>query len=68
MEQRTEEWFNARLGKVTASRIADLMANRHRLDDMGRTARGLGRIHDGTLLTRAIERVASLAVSVEQTF
>ena len=26
MEQRTEEWFNARLGKVTASRIADLMA------------------------------------------
>ena len=26
MEQRTAEWFNARLGKVTASRIADLMA------------------------------------------
>lgn len=26
MEQRTEEWFKARLGKVTASRIADLMA------------------------------------------
>lgn len=26
MEQRTEEWFLARLGKVTASRIADLMA------------------------------------------
>ena len=44
--------------------IADLMGNRHRLDDMGRTARGLGRIHDGTLLTRAIELVASLAVDV----
>lgn len=26
MEQRTEEWFAARLGKVTASRVADLMA------------------------------------------
>ncbi len=26
MEQRTEEWFNARLGKVTASRVADVMA------------------------------------------
>lgn len=26
MDQRTEEWFAARLGKVTASRIADVMA------------------------------------------
>lgn len=26
MEQRTDEWFNARLGKVTASRISDVMA------------------------------------------
>lgn len=26
MEQRTNEWFNARLGKVTASRISDVMA------------------------------------------
>lgn len=26
MEQRTDEWFNARLGKVTASRIGDIMA------------------------------------------
>ena len=26
MDQRTEEWFAARLGKVTASRVADLMA------------------------------------------
>ena len=26
MEQRTEEWFAARLGKVTASRVADLTA------------------------------------------
>lgn len=26
MEQRTQEWIEARLGKVTASRVADLMA------------------------------------------
>lgn len=26
MEQRTDEWFQARLGKVTASKIADVMA------------------------------------------
>jgi len=26
MEQRTDEWFQARLGKVTASRISDVMA------------------------------------------
>ena len=26
MEQRSEEWFAARLGKVTASRVSDLMA------------------------------------------
>jgi hypothetical protein len=26
MEQRSEEWFTARLGKVTASRVADIIA------------------------------------------
>ena len=26
MQQRTEEWYQARLGKVTASRIADIIA------------------------------------------
>lgn len=26
MEQRTEEWYSARLGKVTASRVADVIA------------------------------------------
>ena len=26
MEQRTEEWFNARLGKVTASRLNDILS------------------------------------------
>ena len=26
MEQRSEAWFQTRLGKVTASRIADVMA------------------------------------------
>lgn len=25
MEQRTEEWFAARAGKVTASRVSDVM-------------------------------------------
>ena len=26
MEQRSEEWFQARLGLVTASRVADVLA------------------------------------------
>ena len=26
MEQRTDDWFQARLGKVTASRVADVVA------------------------------------------
>ncbi|ECI4633284.1 exonuclease, partial [Salmonella enterica subsp. enterica] len=26
MEQRTDAWYQARLGKVTASRLADVMA------------------------------------------
>jgi hypothetical protein len=26
MEQKSEEWFKARLGKVTASRVADVLA------------------------------------------
>ena len=26
MDQRTDEWFNARIGKVTASRVADVVA------------------------------------------
>ena len=26
MEQRTEEWYASRLGKVTASRVADIVA------------------------------------------
>ena len=26
MEQQTEEWYSARLGKVTASRVADVIA------------------------------------------
>ncbi len=28
MEQRSEEWFKARLGKVTASRVADVLAKK----------------------------------------
>ena len=26
MDQRSDEWYSARLGKVTASRVADVMA------------------------------------------
>jgi len=26
MEQRSDEWFAARLGKVTASKVSDVMA------------------------------------------
>jgi hypothetical protein len=31
MEQRTEEWHLARLGKVTASRVGDVLANWEKL-------------------------------------
>lgn len=48
MEQRTEEWFNARLGKVTASRIADLMA---------KTKSGYSASRDSYMAQLTIERL-----------
>jgi putative phage-type endonuclease len=48
MEQRTEEWFNARLGKVTASRIADLMA---------KTKSGYSASRDNYMAQLTIERL-----------
>ena len=48
MEQRTEEWFNARLGKVTASRIADLMA---------KTKSGYSASRDNYITQLTIERL-----------
>ncbi|MGA1406662.1 MAG: UDP-N-acetylmuramate--L-alanine ligase [Ilumatobacteraceae bacterium] len=44
--------------------ISELMTDRGRLDAMGQAARAIGRIHDGTLLTRTIERVGSLSSHV----
>lgn len=37
MEQRTDEWFSARLGKVTASKIADVMTKTKTGYGAGRT-------------------------------
>ena len=48
MEQRTEEWFKARLGKVTASRIADVMA---------RTKTGYGASRESYMAQLAVERI-----------
>jgi putative phage-type endonuclease len=52
MEQRTEEWFNARLGKVTASRIADLMA---------KTKSGYSASRDSYMAQLTIERLTQKA-------
>ena len=39
LEQRTDEWFNQRLGKFTASRFGDLMTNSRKKDEvLGATA------------------------------
>lgn len=51
MEQRTDEWFNARLGKVTASRIADLMA---------RTKTGWGASRDNYRAQLVTERLTGV--------
>ena len=47
--------------------ICELMADLPRLSQMAESARALGRIHDGRLLTRAIERVGSLSTTVDLT-
>lgn len=48
MQQRSPEWFSARAGKVTASRIADLMA---------RTQKGWGKSRDDYLSQLVRERL-----------
>jgi putative phage-type endonuclease len=48
MDQRTEEWFNARLGKVTASRLADLMA---------KTKTGYGASRENYMADLIVERL-----------
>jgi len=48
MEQRTEEWFTARLGKVTASRLADLMA---------KTKTGYGASRENYMAELIVERL-----------
>jgi hypothetical protein len=52
MEQHTEEWWAARLGKVTASRIGDLMA---------RTQKGWGAPRKHYLAEKVAERVTAKA-------
>lgn len=51
IEQRSPEWFAARAGKVTASRIADVMA---------RTKTGWGASREGYLSQLVIERLTGM--------
>jgi putative phage-type endonuclease len=48
IEQRTEEWFAARLGKVTASRVADLV---------GKTKTGYSATRDNYMAQLVVERL-----------
>lgn len=48
MEQRTEDWFAARLGKVTASRVADVIA---------KTAKGYSASRDNYMAQLVCERL-----------
>ena len=50
MEQRTDAWFQARLGKATASRIADVMA---------KTKTGYGASRENYLMELALERITN---------
>ena len=45
--------------------VVRLMDDSGGLTAMARNARALGRLHDGVLLTRAIERVASLSTAID---
>ena len=53
MEQRTEEWFAARLGKVTASRVADVVA---------RTKSGYGASRANYMAELVCERLTGVRV------
>ena len=50
MDQRTPEWFAARLGKATASRISDVMA---------KTKTGYGGSRENYLMELALERITN---------
>lgn len=52
MEQRSEEWFDARLGKVTASRVADVVA---------RTKSGPAASRGNYLAQLVVERMTRMA-------
>jgi putative phage-type endonuclease len=52
MEQRTDEWFNARLGKVTASRVTDVVA---------RTKTGYAASRDNYMAQLIVERMTQQA-------
>ena len=56
IEQRSEAWFQARLGKITASRVADIMA---------KTKTGASASRGNYMIQLALERVTG---TVEQTF
>jgi putative phage-type endonuclease len=49
-EQRTQEWFNARLGKVTASRVADVLA---------KTKTGYSASRDNYMAQLVVERMTN---------
>lgn len=57
-EQRTEEWFEKRAGKITASRVADLMA-RIRGGQPGASRANM-------IMTLAVERLTGRCVSTYQ--
>lgn len=51
MDQRTDEWFAARLGKATASRMADIMA---------KTKTGYGATRENYKVELALERITKM--------
>ena len=54
MEQRTDEWFAARLGKVTASRVADVVA---------KTKNGYSASRDNYMADLIVERLTGQKAS-----
>jgi len=54
MEQRTDEWFTARLGKVTASRVADVVA---------KTKNGYSASRDNYMADLIVERLTGQKAS-----
>lgn len=59
MEQHSQEWWNARLGKVTASRIGDLMARNQ--PRKGKTVGEWSAKHNNYLAEKVAERITGKA-------